>query len=156
MAESIALLFRSAGWDEIAGEVSRFTDGYVAYEWFYPPPTGANSVILYRDDLYGGHLLDEYEPEDRAHLLAALGGPPSAILMIELRRSQGRRAVDDAASVALRLLRRFDGLADDLAGELWTLDEIEGGAGKKHGAFLDVYRYPPPVEPDEGSVDPVG
>jgi hypothetical protein len=156
MAESIALFFRRAGWDEIADEVSRFAEEGVAHRWFYPPPPETSSVILDRDDTCGGHLLDEYEPEERARLLAALGGPPSAVLIIELRRSQGRRAVDDAASVAVRLLRRFGGLADDLAGELWTLDEIEGGAGKKRGAFLDVYRHPPPVERDEGSADPVG
>jgi hypothetical protein len=126
--------------------VSRFAEAGARYEWFDPGPPEINSVILYRYDGDGGHLLDEYEPADRARLLA-LGGSPSAVLAIELRRSQGARGVDDAASLAVRLLRRFDGLADDLAGGVWALEEIEDGAGKGRGAFLDVYRHPPPVDP---------
>lgn len=138
MAESIALFFRTAGWDEIAAELSGFAGPGPLDQWFHPAPPAESSVAIYRydDDPY---LLDEYEPDEVDRLLAALGGFPSAILAIELRRSQGRRALDDAAAIALRLLRRFDGVAEDVHDELWTLREMEEGAGER-GRFLDAYR----------------
>lgn len=138
MAESIALYFRAAGWDEIAAELSAFAEPGRPYEWFHPAAPAESSVVLYRYD-DDPDLLDELEPEEVDELLGALGGWPSAILVIELRRSQGRRAVDDAAEVAVRLLRRRDGVAHDVHGALWAREEVLGGAGER-GRFLESYR----------------
>src|SRR3954454_24012286 len=116
MANSIAHHFRDATWtalnlvlNEIAlphpgGSSDLFLQGY----WMYPRED--TSVSLYDYDT----LLNEYEDAAIDRLITTLGDLPSAILCIELRGSQGVRAVDDATRLAVLFLERFAGVVDDL------------------------------------------
>jgi hypothetical protein len=57
-----------------------------------------------------------------------------------MRRSKADVAVDTAAELTVFFLRRFPGIADDLVGNLWKLEEITEGNVKDGMKFLDCYR----------------
>ena len=115
--------------------------GPYAGEWCfaYPPATGEgeHAVLVYAYP----DILEEYEPEDLEQLIVELGGVPTASIAVELRRSQGAEAADAASAVARELLRRLGGVVDDTYSQFWQLAEIEAGAVKHDGRFLDCYRY---------------
>ena len=60
----------------------------------------------------------EYDDAEQAALRAALGGDPTASLVIELRGSLGRASLDQGVALARELLRAHAGVADDDHGRL--------------------------------------
>jgi hypothetical protein len=141
MAESIAIYFSTASSKEIGqvlDEIARPARGSpLGPEWTYPPEDD-NDVLIYeyRD------IFKECEDNDLEQIKAVFGGLPPTTFCIELRRSKGKAAFDTAERLAVILLSRFPGMADDLYGDdsLWRLEEIEGGVQKQGLRFLDIYR----------------
>jgi hypothetical protein len=114
MAENIILHFRTtdraalkAALDQLAlpagrsGEARRY------------PNQEDYTLTIYPYD----HILTEYEPKDIVRLRSVLGDQPSASPAIELRRSAGNRAVNDATTLTVELLRLFKGVVDDTHSE---------------------------------------
>ncbi len=134
MAESIAVYFEGAKWDELRQLLDSVALEVESDRWQYPKQ-GEPCVWIYPYD----DLLDEYENEDIDRLFRFLGDFPTAMLCIELRRSQGNRACDGATELFVRLLKQFDGVVDDLLSACWTLGDITTGATKDMGKFLDCY-----------------
>ena len=140
MAESIVLHFSSANWKELneaLSELATSSQTRGAKLWRYPSDA-ENDVTAYEYD----DILGEYEDGDRQRLIERLGSPPSASLCIELRGSKGKAAVESAAALAIELLKRFNGVVDDLWSEphLWNLSEIEQRVEKDGKSFLGHYR----------------
>lgn len=136
MAESIVVYFKRAQWRDLESALSEIAaSGTYPGDWVYPPG-GDHDVVAYEYD----DILKEFEDARVAQVTQTLGGAPSSILCIEMRGSKGRAAVDSAGSMAIELLRRFDGAIDELCpgpeSRIWTLKEIEGGAMKDGKPFL--------------------
>ena len=114
MAESIALLFRTVTWDELRAALAALArPGREADVWTYPD-VDDHSLILYRYDTEEYDLFRELETWVLARARADLGQEePSAILVLELRRSTGARAWADAAKLSDTLLQRFSGMILD-------------------------------------------
>jgi hypothetical protein len=147
VAESFILHFRGPGVSEVEREVARICTRVQPYtvEWCfgYPPAAGEDgySVLVYAYP----DIFDEYAPAELERLVAEMGGAPTASIAVELRRSRGAEAVGAAAAVARHLLSRCGGIVDDTYSELWRLPEIEEGAVKRDGGFLECYRHPRPA-----------
>jgi hypothetical protein len=135
MAESIIIHFRDADHSSIEGALGDCACATTT-GWRYPDEDRYTVTMYAYDD-----LAQECGPEDVARIQRALGGLPTYSLVIELARSRGNQAVDDAACVARKLLGRFDGVVDDTYSELWTPAELEARTEKRGQAFLDCYRH---------------
>lgn len=137
MAESIIIHFKSADYIQVADAVGELAAlvGSSGAVWQYPNE-GAFSITMY----FYEELHEEYEASDVEQLVGRLGNLPSASLAIELRRSRGDAAVQDASRVAMQLLRVLEGVVDDTFSVIWTLEEIEQQAVKIDGQFLQCYR----------------
>ena len=138
MADSIVIYFSSASWNEIAAvleEIAWPAGVATGHVWAYPPVED-NHVQLYQYN----DIFQEYEEDDVNRVKAAFAGLPATTLCIELRRSKADVAVDTAAELTILFLKRFPGLADDLIGDLWSLEEIVQGSEKGGMKFLDCYR----------------
>jgi hypothetical protein len=143
MAESMAIYFSQATWDEITAALNAVAEVVAVDGWgrWYFPSTSDYSVTVYAYD----DIFKEFEEDEAASVYGRLGGLPSATLCLELRRSKGDVACDAASLLTMQLLKRFAGLADTLfssggAITLWTLEEITSGAYKDGLRFLDEYR----------------
>ena len=135
MAESLAICFKSAKWDELNRTLDSIGSRVDQERWQFPRE-GEYCVSLYPYD----DLLNEYEDEAIERLFAMLDDFPTSILCIELRRSQGNRACDYATDLVVLLLEQFEGIADDLLVSCWTLKESRERVTKDSGMFLDCYR----------------
>ncbi len=143
MSEDIALHFRDAPWSDVEATLNslapqrppkqtlpyRPLDG-----WLYPE--GMNFVTLWRFTDYE----KTYEPEDIETLHRLLGKPPSCSLVVNFRRQTRYDVCTIVEHLSVRLLTLFPGIADDLANDLWTLEEIKAEVVKSEGKFLDRYR----------------
>ena len=136
MAESMFVHFATATWDDLAPWLDRQAVPTGERHWRYPRGNYTLSLYEYPD------LLAEYEPEELERLQSRLGRLPSLSLCIELRRSQGDRACDAAAALAVDLLRAFPGVADDGTGDgdYHSLTDLEAEPMGATGRFLDCYR----------------
>jgi hypothetical protein len=145
VAENIIIHFHQADRAEVLKAVTtelaplayaagpRDSDG-----WRYPTPEFDTLLIQSYEDLEA-----EYLPDEISRLKSLLGSLPSYSLVIELRRSRGDRAVNDAAKLAAALLCLFDAVVDDTYSEsdnFWTLEQVMTDAAKSDGSFLDCYR----------------
>ena len=148
MAESIAIHFRTAAWEEIAALLDSVASRDYAgpgdpktTRWLYPPTDSSgfhNTVSIYNCESW----IDELENEELDAFLATLGDLPSVTVCIELRRSRQRHAADDTEKLTILLLEQFSGVAHDSYYNYWSLEEIRQGVEKTFGRFLDVYRFP--------------
>jgi hypothetical protein len=138
MAESIIIHFRTADPATMVAaviELGAVASGKSGKFWRYPNENAYTlSIYPYED------FSTEYSPDDQLRVHSMLGGLPSTSVALELRRSSGIQAVQDAAAVATELLRLLDGIVDDTYSELWTLQDIESRRVKQDGAFMDCYR----------------
>ncbi len=140
MAESIAVHFKKARWDELGQVLDSIALRSEAHascafsQWLYPKSSEPGVFAYAYDD-----MLDGYEDEDLDRIFKFLDDFPSAILCIQLRSSQGNRSCDCATELALILLKQFEGVADD-GSSCWTLKEIVEEVRKNTGRFLDCYR----------------
>jgi hypothetical protein len=135
MAESISINFKEARWTDIVPALDSLCRSYEPGIWLFPKQNDWSLRVYPYDE-----LLYEYEDDEIAKLETCLGGIPTSILCIELRRSHGDVTVDYAHSLVLALLRVFNGVVDDLLSECWTSGEIAAGTQKAGGRFLDLYR----------------
>jgi hypothetical protein len=135
MAESIAIHFKRARWDELRPVLDSVASPVEPDRWHFPRQGEPCVWIDPCDD-----LLNEYEDQDLDRLFKFLDDFPSSTLCIQLRASQGNKACDCAMELVLLLLKQFEGIADDLLLACWTMDEINEGVTKDTGRFLDCYR----------------
>jgi hypothetical protein len=136
MAESIAVCFKSAKWDELKKTLDSIGLTVDRERWHFPRDAEWCVTIYPYDD-----LLNEYEDDAIDRLFTFWDDFPASILCIELRRSQGNRACDCATDLVILLLERFEGIVDDLLVTCWTLDDIATEVMKKGHKFLDCYRH---------------
>ena len=137
MAESIIVHFRSADRSAVAAALGELASRVPQDEetWYYPHETAATLIVYPYNDLQ-----TEYEAGDIARLQWLLGNFPTCSIGVELRRSAGNRAADDATTLVRGLLGKLDGIVDATYSEMWTCREIETGAAKQDGPFLSCYR----------------
>ncbi len=123
MAESIVVYFPKTSWKDIAlvlDEVARPAQGITVHStWVYPPEQD-NHVLLYDYS----DIFEEYEDDHVRQVKSAFGALPQTTLCIELRGSKGIIAFDTAEILTVLFLQRFRGMADDLIGQLWSLEKI--------------------------------
>jgi hypothetical protein len=135
MAESIAVFFKSAKWNELKVTLDSIALPVEGKRWHFPSDTEPCVSIYPYDD-----LLNEYGDEAIDSLFTLLENFPASTLCIELRRSQGNRACDVATELVVTMLKQFDGIVDDLLFTCWTLAEITTFVTKNGQKFLDCYR----------------
>ena len=137
LAESIAIHFKDAAWDAVTEFLNHIAERGAPRLWFYPGKDNYVITLYEYDD-----LLEEYENNEVEKLLDTLGDFPTATLCLELRRSQGDKAVNGATALCCQLLNKFDGIVDDLApeSELWTLDQICSSEQTTRKNFLSSYK----------------
>lgn len=136
MAESIIVHFARADRATVAYLLKQSAcSSRGDHGWEYPSGGAPTLLIGYYSDIG-----TEYDQADLHRLAASLGGAPVSSIAIELRRSAGSRAIDDAIGLSASLLSHAEGVVDDTYSEIWTLDDIQHGVRKHDGGFLDCYR----------------
>jgi hypothetical protein len=139
VADSLIVHFSSVGWGKLELWIDAQANRIGARRWNYPDPSEP-LLFIYE---YADHL-NEYESDELDRLCDLLGGFPSAAVCLQLRRRDGVSACDAAARLTAELLRAFAGVADDtFANEgsgYWLLADLDVGAVRSHGRFLDCYR----------------
>jgi len=137
MAESIAVHFREANWDELRPALDRIAEHLGDHnQWNYPRQELPHVFLYPYDD-----WVNELEDDEVDKLIACLGDFPSATLCIELRRSMGSKACDSAAYLAELLLETYAGVVDDACGGWWALEDIRHQNTQPGERFLDCYRH---------------
>lgn len=149
MSESLILHFARSCWDEVGPWLDEHAVLVDHRRWNYPKPP---DPLLYAY-AYDDHRT-EFGPDGLGRLISLLGGYPASALCLQLRSMYGDASCDAAAALAIELLRVFNGIADDTfahdAARYWLLADLEAGAIRQHGRFLDCYRNRPSTCRDEG------
>jgi hypothetical protein len=130
MAESIAVLFSSASWDELTQYISQLAESCGNKNWRYPKNDNEYSLSLYEYDSW----LDECEPDDVLKIKDLLGNKASAVLCMEMRRSKQLQACEDSVFLCKKLLNKFHGIVDDAMDQYWEKESIE------NNDFLKCYK----------------
>jgi hypothetical protein len=137
---TLLLLFsRATSWDvtpaldEVAEQFQLTNANPV--QWCFPS-TGDWRVLARFDE----KALERYAEQDRRTVDMELGATPSAVLHLTLNWRSVPQARGAARTLVLYLLQRFDGIADEMAGNnrIWNLEQIR--RTKNSVAFLDCYR----------------
>ncbi len=136
MAESIALHLLTtdvASVEAVLNVIARRAQGTGTVRSWSFPPEESGCVTYFCEE-----VAEELELAERAQVVEALGGSPFVSLCIEFSRSGGEISLQATERLAVSLLNRFQGVANDLVGTIWSLSEVKAGrAGKR---FLDAYR----------------
>lgn len=137
MAESIIVHFRTEDRLSVADVLDQIAlpVDYIKRTWRYPDLEAYTLIVYFYDD-----MLTEYEPDTLSSVQVALDGKPGVSLAIEMRRSSANKGVDDASAFGVRLISVLPGIIDDTYSGIWKREEIESGAIKSDGGFLDCYR----------------
>lgn len=104
--------------------------------WWYFPSSEDWRVRVRSDD----NALERCTAAERDNVHAAVGRVPACVLNLTLHFRRVGEACDAAKIVALHLLARFYGVADERCGNdpVWYLEDIRN---TKNGVrFLDCYR----------------
>jgi hypothetical protein len=149
VAESIIIHFATTDWNQLGSWLDARAVHIDHRRWNYPEPF---DPLLYAYE-YAEHQT-EIDSGDLDRLIRLLGGYPTAALCLQLRSVHGDRSCDVAAQLAEDLLREFGGIADDTfahdGAAYWSLSDLEAGAIRQHGRFLDCYRNHPSACRDGG------
>jgi heme-degrading monooxygenase HmoA len=121
-----------AALDEIAEAFQ--VSGSDPVEWHFPSTDGCRVIASVNDK-----VPDDYAPAQR-ELVHAEVGVPSAVVTLILNRRPLNEACDGAKSLAVHLLGKFYGVADDCSGDdrIWNLGELRDAT--RQIKFLDCYR----------------
>lgn len=134
MAEGISVYCRGPKWDELSAWLDLHAKRMGAGPWCYP---AVDYLLLVYD---AGHDLADYEQREKDELIQALDGPPTAGVIMELRRTRQREACDAATQLTLSLMQRFEAVADDECGQYWSRHDILESLSSNAPTFLDCYR----------------
>jgi len=131
MAESIAILFKDVSWGSLQSEVSQIAECHLSEKKHWKYPSNAEYTLsLYEYDSW----LDECELSEKQKIVERFGCLPSAILCIELRRTNQNLACEHAKKIAIELLEKNTALVDDAIGKIWNLNQV------KQREFLVEYK----------------
>jgi hypothetical protein len=122
--------------DEIA---ERFQlSAFDPIEWLFPD--ASNCLLMIRLEQ---SMPREYDDVIRESLAEEVGSAPSAVLRLILNVRRPKQAADAATVMALHLITKFCGVAEDGSDDhlIWTADDIRGG--RRGSRFLDQYRADP-------------
>ena len=137
MAESIAILFKNANWNELSSSLAGIATQLEGLNWEYPTKKDC-SLNLYAYDSWK----NECEYEYVIAIEKSLGAKPLSILCLEFRRSVQDQACKDAKLLCNKLLSEHRGIVDDALGRYWDKRDIA-----TNSEFLKEYRQNLQLEP---------
>jgi len=132
---SVFVYLKNTEKQAVEAVISSFAKPYAGEEWVYPVTGDITLYIRYFDEYQS-----EFEPEEVADLVKALGHLPDVVLMADVSgRIKGEK---EARMFVERLLTVFSGVAqDDYGNHYWSLEEINASAMPQGLRFFDTQGY---------------
>ena len=128
---SVVVFLKNTEKRAVEAALSSFAKSFPDGKWIYPP--SGNTTLWIR---YYNEYASEFEPEEMAILLKAIGQSPDVVLIADISgRVEGEK---EARFFVSTMLSAFSGVAsDDYSNHYWSLAEINSDAKPKGLRFFD-------------------